>query len=279
MRSLQGNFSQVLRWSLRSAISDATLYKCLWCFKKEHEDTVRELKACISSLKDEVAELRSRLSTTEIDDGSQKKWTDVVRKRRTAAQKKNSAGTETTKPNTADAPAPTAKVSHVREKKQKCRVAGVRRIWGTLKSTTTNAVSGTIRKLANVDKDLRVLRRLKKSGEKTQWWFVLKSEEETLANLEKEWNKIHLQTNWKIEPCLKLVEQESCYATPAEPPSLQPELTSISTSPSQTSHTTTPITASPPSSPTHHPVPTPGDPHLTPEAHQPQAHIDISSAI
>ena len=35
------------------------------------------------------------------------------------------------------------------------------------------------------------------------WWFVLKAEEETLAVLEKEWNRVALQLSWQLEPCFK----------------------------------------------------------------------------
>lgn len=48
-------------------------------------------------------------------------------------------------------------------------MAGVRRIWGILKSTTVNAISGTMRKLTRVNKELSVVRRFKELNEKSQW--------------------------------------------------------------------------------------------------------------
>ena len=38
-------------------------------------------------------------------------------------------------------------------------------------------------------------------GNRFTWWFVLHDEEEHLTELEKSWDAVELQTQWKIEPC------------------------------------------------------------------------------
>ena len=46
------------------------------------------------------------------------------------------------------------------------------------------------------------------------WWFVLKAEEEILAVLEKEWNRVALQLSWRLEPCFKPLNTDN----PSDPP-------------------------------------------------------------
>ena len=54
------------------------------------------------------------------------------------------------------------------------------------------------------DKEIKVIRRFRKyPGSKAKWWFLLKSDEEVLADLERQWNGIELQTKWKLEPCFR----------------------------------------------------------------------------
>ena len=86
---------------------------------------------------------------------------------------------------------------------QKTKVSGVRRIWGTLKSTTAFTVSSTLKKLSTLGNKL-ALRRKYKTNEgsvRTQWWFVVKGSETDLEELEKEWDRVQLQTGWKLENC------------------------------------------------------------------------------
>ena len=37
----------------------------------------------------------------------------------------------------------------------------------------------------------------------SKWWFVIRSDEALLKDLEEKWHLIVLQTNWKIEPVLR----------------------------------------------------------------------------
>lgn len=38
-------------------------------------------------------------------------------------------------------------------------------------------------------------------GRKARWWFILHGSESTLTNIEKRWNIMEIQTEWKIEHC------------------------------------------------------------------------------
>lgn len=84
------------------------------------------------------------------------------------------------------------------------RVAGARRVWGTLPTTPTAAVVSTLKKLTKAGDKVRVFRKFKTNRQgKACWWFHLKGDEKDLCDLEKEWNLVILQTNWKLESCFK----------------------------------------------------------------------------
>ena len=73
------------------------------------------------------------------------------------------------------------------------RVTGSRKIWGTLKSTTTAAVSSTLAKLTSVQSEtqVQVKRKYKLSDKKTvRWWFVVRGTEEVLTKIENEWERV-----------------------------------------------------------------------------------------
>ena len=36
---------------------------------------------------------------------------------------------------------------------------------------------------------------------KMKWWFILRGDENTLKMLESDWERIQIQTNWKLEQC------------------------------------------------------------------------------
>ena len=82
---------------------------------------------------------------------------------------------------------------------------GVRRVWGTFKSTPAGAVAAALKKLTTLGEQLRVKRKFREgAGTRNDWWlFLLYGEEELLKELDGQWGKVALQTNWKIEPCTK----------------------------------------------------------------------------
>ena len=84
------------------------------------------------------------------------------------------------------------------------RVVGARRVWGTLPTTPTAAVVGTLKKLTKAGGKVRVFRKFKTNRQgKACWWFHLKGDEKDLCDLEKEWHSVVLQTKWKLEFCYK----------------------------------------------------------------------------
>ena len=98
-------------------------------------------------------------------------------------------------------------------RKERVPVEGVRRVWGTMKATTTTAVASTLQKLTCVGSQLLV--RKKTNFETNRWWFLLKGPEPTLCKLADEWDKVSLQTNWKLEPCTKPAVSQSSSDTSA----------------------------------------------------------------
>ena len=84
-------------------------------------------------------------------------------------------------------------------------VPGARRIWGTLKSTTTRAVENVITTLTKVSgSELKIKRKYKtatgSSARVVRWWFVVRAEESVLEQVQKEWNQVAMQTDWKLTP-------------------------------------------------------------------------------
>ena len=84
-------------------------------------------------------------------------------------------------------------------------LSGARKIWGTLRSTTTLAVANALKQLAGIDTSkLQIKRMFKTSSTESsrvkKWWFVIRGEEDLLNKLEAGWNGIALQTAWKLQP-------------------------------------------------------------------------------
>ena len=88
---------------------------------------------------------------------------------------------------------------------------GARKIWGTLRSTTTLAVENALKTLTRINvKSLIVKRKFKTAHNNkdrvTKWWFVIRDEESVLEQLQKEWPTISIQTSWRLEPVLSYAD-------------------------------------------------------------------------
>ena len=84
-------------------------------------------------------------------------------------------------------------------------INGVRRVWGTLKTTTAGAVKNALSLVPEIPANAIVVKRKykvrEKSGKKTtRLWFNLRASEETLQQLESHWQRVQIQTAWKWEP-------------------------------------------------------------------------------
>jgi hypothetical protein len=89
-------------------------------------------------------------------------------------------------------------------------VCGARRIWGTLKATTTRAVEKVISTFSTTP--VTVKRKYKSfntpgsiTKKSQQWWFVVRAEESVLVQLERDWESIEVQTGWQLTPLLHYV--------------------------------------------------------------------------
>ena len=148
------------------------------------------------------------------------------------------------------------------------KVAGARKVWGTLKSCTAASVKSAITRVCK-NNTLKIKRKNKTVGSahgiQTQWWYVLHDSEEALVSLESNWEQLALQTSWRLTPCYKpefdnqeasntvnheAAENLTGNDTPS-PTSATHEQTAEDSSPSQNngSSSSTPFLGEPPTSP------------------------------
>ena len=96
--------------------------------------------------------------------------------------------------------------------KPKVPVSGARKVWGTMRETSTSAVITTLTKLTSMTSEQVQARRnfksINGSSNRIRWWFVLRGDEDILSILESEWEQVQLQTNWKLEPLLKFSDSD-----------------------------------------------------------------------
>ena len=186
-----------------------------------------------SALKEEVKELHVALENSTsakpgietAGDESNSEWTDVVKRNRqrparnskprplnaaarsdqqrtvTNRQRPNGHGVRSTNESTT-AGASNGAQETAAALKDKVKASGVRRVWGTLKETTTRAVSNTITKVCGINPK-KVKRSFKKndSGRIFRWWFIIRDSEDVLSTLDTKWQQIQIHTSWKLEPC------------------------------------------------------------------------------
>ena len=86
--------------------------------------------------------------------------------------------------------------------KSKIKVAGARKIWGTVPTCSAGAVTATISKLVPTKLQLGTQRKTKTSSRnKVVWWFVVHGTESDLVTLERDWEKVQVRTLWSLENC------------------------------------------------------------------------------
>ena len=94
-----------------------------------------------------------------------------------------------------------------RRKSALSTLKGARKVWGTLRSTSTVAVSNALKLVPEIPSGSIIVKRKYKtytrnSSNVTKWWFILRGEEEVLQLLESKWKLIAMQTAWSLEPVL-----------------------------------------------------------------------------
>ena len=116
----------------------------------------------------------------------------------------------------------------------KVKVEGARRVWGTLRSTTTKSVSTTISKVCGMNPE-KVKRKFKKnnSGRIVRWWFVLHDSEKALSEMDAKWDQVHMHTSWKLEPCYMMQLEDATETPPPCPCPCQRYATKSLTQPHQ----------------------------------------------
>ena len=80
-----------------------------------------------------------------------------------------------------------------------------------------------------------------------KWWYILRAEEAVLNQLEQEWEKVQLQTLWKLEPCYKLpIHPPAQESTQLDTPASQSENVNIPTEdPDELSDNLPPLVSTP----------------------------------
>ena len=203
-------------------------FVCLVCTQQLHKAEVQSLKAELEALKSELAKLQENVVVTAAPSSTStpamfsaelqalREDVEMVKTKMTspsyanvvvARGNKNSpqvAQQRKTKQN------PRSRDNHsqrLRNPRPKEKIDGSRKIWGTLKSATDTTVKATLVKLTTIaNGEFETKRKYKELSGKVKWWFVLKGSEEVMEKFDNEWEKVSLQTSWKIEPLLKYSE-------------------------------------------------------------------------
>ena len=127
---------------------------------------------------------------------------------------------------------------------------GARKVWGTLKSTTTGVITNALKLVHEIPSgSVTVKRKYKSLNGKdcdkghvvTKWWFILRGDEEVLQLLERKWSVIAIQTAWKLEPVFysSIAHVPSLHASHSE---LSHTLHTVETSPGHNGITVIPGT-------------------------------------
>ena len=90
-----------------------------------------------------------------------------------------------------------------------------------MRSCSVGSVAKAIRQLTNISGEIRVKRKYKTTdmGKLSKWWYIVRAEEGLLKQLDGKWEKVKLQTSWKLEPCYKQSEVKLLNSRQDTPPS------------------------------------------------------------
>ena len=201
---------------------DSRPFYCPSCASDKHTHELAELKSAVAALVLEVEQLKSTvhtLTTVQPAEGAERTWSQVVQKKRKPKKPRQALGadqsaeerarkrTSVSDQRLSGAGEPRGRSHEQAPPSQKEKVVGARRIWGTMKTTTVATVTSALSRLTSVGGRLQIRRKFKTTtGNRSRWWFVVRGSEEDLCNLENEWDRINIQTSWKLEVCYKLVE-------------------------------------------------------------------------
>ena len=231
------------------SLSDQPFF-CFACCQVQHRQLITELRGEVEALRLEVSQLKAqqplpqpqtsanelakRCTPPAMREESSKNggWQRVEKKRPPRKQHRSKQGADQA---TNARIGPTVSVSGDDSKKTegKTKVVGARRVWGTLKACTVGTVKSVISRFCS-NTTARVKRKIKdvQPGKPPRWWFVIHDSEESLQALEENWGSVHVQTNWKLEPCYKPMDSDNSTQPSTLPPPTTP--TEINMLPSET---------------------------------------------
>ena len=204
-----------------------SLQNCL----KALTDEVRSLKATVASIHTQAPTATPRAATAGdpaskprksggkrgISTPAETPWNVVVRrgKRNPGSKSKSPPKDSHAEPQPSHSSHHTDS-GHESRPKNRMPVKGARKIWGTLRQTTSSAIQNTLKALTKSGSNGLTVKRKFKTALSDQnrvmkWWFVVRGEEQLLEQLQDEWPAVYVQTSWRLEPVLS-------YATTADDP-------------------------------------------------------------
>ena len=199
---------------------------------------LRALKATVAAMRNQPLPANSAVASPTGEDTSP--WSVVVRKRNVekghgrggkgcmqplnASVQPTPVGANTSPSTTtlgASAQKATGSGEGRKQHHKRVAVTGARRVWGTVRATTSTAVKTTLQRLTTSSEDGMVVKRKYKTAKDnskrvTRWWFVVRGTEEALKALEAEWPKVAAQTAWKLEPLYSYDAAGSASPPPAD---------------------------------------------------------------
>ena len=152
-------------------------FLCPCCCRERQQEDISELRSTVEAMKLEIAQLKeslTSLSTAQVDAGTGSSYANRVAagaaragshrpRRRQEGKGRGNVTPSSLEPSSGPQINPgmdTERSSATSPKgKNKVRVVGARRIWGTLKNSTSSIVKSVILRLCKVDGEIRVRRR------------------------------------------------------------------------------------------------------------------------
>ena len=162
------------------------------------KETVDTLQSSVAILKSEILQLKETRIPSPVATETVLDWQTVAKKKKRGNQKKSNKEPSKQGPPARPPLLPNSSV----ERGSLVEVPGARKIWGTVKATSSSAVLGTIKRLTSSGAKLSIKRKSQPATEdrrRERWWFILKGKEEDLIQLQTEWETVNIQTSWKIE--------------------------------------------------------------------------------
>ena len=186
-------------------------FLCPSCTMEQQSSAIAALQEAVKSLTTQLAEsqLQHVCSEEQPSPMPPQKWSLVVRngkggnKDKGKCKVKGGGDAGEVVPGKEKKPTRSVGTRNARSR-QRVQVKGARRVWGTVKATTTTVVKATLKRFSTTGEGVLVKRKYKTAGDGSKrvirWWFVVRGEEAVLQRLQDEWPRIAVHTAWKLEP-------------------------------------------------------------------------------